>query len=184
MMVGNVGVISPVPKPSSAVVAEALSLLSTFGDSKGLAKVLGQMKEVQQANEKVLAEAQAGIAELTKLHRDLEQSRTDHAAQVSRDKATFDQRTEDLARDERRLNERQTLFEDEKRSAQAALSQRTHELNQATKAVHDREIKCDERAKGLTVLERQVNQRLDETNALRDSLSRREARLRQALDSD
>lgn len=63
MSVGTMGA-RPVPKPSSQVVSEALSLLTAFGGGdKDIRKALVEMKDVQIANEALVEQAKTIIAE-------------------------------------------------------------------------------------------------------------------------
>ena len=66
MNVGTMGA-RPVPKPSSQTVTEALNLLSAMGGgSKDVRRALEEMKAVQTANEALVEQAKAIIADAGK----------------------------------------------------------------------------------------------------------------------
>ncbi len=62
-MVGTLGVLKSVPRPSTSVIQEALNLLSVMGGSKDAKKLLVTMQEVQVHNQEVAEQARVVIAE-------------------------------------------------------------------------------------------------------------------------
>jgi uncharacterized protein (DUF3084 family) len=160
-MVGkaNIGSVQTSPAPSAAVLNEALKLLATFGDKKGLSDLMTKASEVQKANEEVLAQIRAGLEEL------------------HREQSVLDTDKMEFQKDVRRQH-------DELQSWSTVLKNRETDLIvRETKAKQDESALISrnaEKQKELSDREKNVILRESLAAAKENELSRREASVSQA----
>jgi len=182
-VVGTVGSLTSVPKPHSPVIADALSMLTTFGDPKHLKKLMEEMLEVQKKNEHVFVEAQALLAAIKKTQADVQQQRSDLMERTAKDQLALDQRLASLNEAERRLSDKSAKFSAKQQETEDNLSKRTDNLKAAEQALKKREVACAEKESELTSRDAAVTRRSEEAASLLARLKNKEAKLRAVLDS-
>ena len=181
-MLGKIGTLHNLPAPSAAVLNEALKLLATFGDSKSLSALLGQVREVQSHNEQVFREAQEAIAELTRGQKELDESRKVFATTKAEQDLAIKRRSDELSQAEARLSGRIAKFDQEQSVASAALSELKKVLYNLEQTLNQRKAECESREEALTRRTADLDKIQSGLSAYSLQLEGKERKLRAALD--
>ena len=181
-MLGKTGSLHNLPAPSASVLNEALKLLATFGDSKSLTALLGQVREVQGHNEQVFREAQDAIAELTRGQKELDESRKALAQTTLLENGAIKHRAEELSQAEARLSGRIAKFDQEQSIASAALSELKKVLYNLEQTLEQRKAECESREEALARRTTDLDKIQSGLSAYSLQLEGKERKLRAALD--
>ena len=197
-MVGSVGMGRSVLRPNSAVIQEALNLLSALGSSEGnTTKLLIEMKIVQDHNETVLANAKEEIVKANERVAEVVEKEAELARNLIEAGELYNSRLLDITNGEtelqRKVDEVNVWIseEDEKVSEREDKLRRDREEHQestriSTEEFVERERILSEDRDELKALGTSVEGRQEEINSdkitlddLRDSLGELKARLDQ-----
>jgi hypothetical protein len=183
-MVGkaNIGAVQVPPAPSAIVLNEALKLLATFGDSKSLAPVLKKMQEAQAANAELIAQIQAGKAELEKAQAEFDAERSAKESQIHETLAKLKEQADRLISTEAVLNMRAEKIKkdgDEMANHHQFMTNKfnvtSERLNEKESELKAREYELIKRTKDVTDAEVSIAERLhkleERENSLRAFLS-------------
>ena len=170
-MLGKVGSLQNIPAPSASTLNEALKLLSTFGDSKSISKLLEQVKEVQESNEHVFREAQAALSALKTTQDSLYESQKEFSNHVALENSSLRRRAEELSQAEAKLSGLKIKFDHDKAAAEANFADTRESLAIAEQAVSKRELACSYK-------EQSIIQKQSELDALQKSIDQRAQQLR------
>ena len=181
-MLGKTGSLHNHPAPSASVLNEALKLLATFGDSKSLTALLGQVREVQSHNEQVFREAQEAIAELTRGQKELDESRKAFAQTSLLENGAIKRRAEELSQAEAKLSGRIAKFDQEQSIASAALSELKKVLYNLEQTLNQRKAECESREEALARRITELDNFQTELSGRSLELQAKERKLRAALD--
>ena len=181
-MLGKTGSLHNLPAPSASVLNEALKLLATFGDSKSLTALLGQVREVQSHNEQVFREAQEAIAELTRGQKELDESRKALVQTSLLENGAIKRRAEELSQAEAKLSGRIAKFDQEQSVASAALSELKKVLYNLEQTLNQRKAECESREEALARRTTELDNFQAELSGRSLELQARERKLRAALD--
>lgn len=177
----NVGSLHVLPAPSSTVLNQALSLLATFGDSKGLKETLSKMVEVQKSNEETYKQAQEELANIRREREALSKEIDDFNKKKSIDIDDISRRVREVSEQAARISGMATKLSAEAKERNEAMANREQECAYKEKDLKDTAKKLDEKAHLLSVKEKEIeaaNIALAERQA---SLQAREAKLRSYL---
>lgn len=177
----SVGTLHSIPAPSASVLNQALSLLATFGDSKGLKATLASMAEVQEKNEAILKQAQEEIALLASEREKFSREVSEFSAKKAGDELLLNRRAAALSQDEAKLRGLTTQFVDEKRAQNESMTHREQEVAYKENALAERDKKLNEKENRLDVLEKELSARHVALVELQASIQAREAKLRSFL---
>ena len=183
MLGKSIGSLHNVPAPSASVLNEALKLLATFGDSKSLSALLGQVREVQSHNEQVFREAQDAIAGLTRGQKELDESRKVFATTKAEQDLAIKRRSDELSQAEARLSGRIAKFDQEQSVAGAALSELNKVLYNLEQTLNQRKAECESKEEALARRTTELDNFQTELSGRSLELQERERKLRAALDS-
>ena len=210
-MVGSVGMVRGLSRPGSLVIQEALNLLSALGsNSEGTTKkLLTEMKDVQDHNEVVLADAKVAVVEANKREAEVVEEEAELARNLIEAEQLYAGRLSDIVSNEEKLQRKieevdaRVSAENESiRERGDGLDRKQEEyqefLRTSKEALVERERILKEDREALKELESFLKGREEDINSdevtlddLRDSLDKhkieldkRDARVRDAMESE
>ncbi len=171
-----------VPTPGSAAVIEALNLLVMMGaNNKAGAKLLHEMKSVQECNEKLLAEVKDGINKLSRAQAKLDKSQENLNRDTMVAQSTLATKRQELFQQEADLKTKTKAFDLLSKARNEEYVRKSSELAAREALVTKREAAGEAFERRLNVREEAANDRDTANEALLDDLNERDDRLRKAM---
>jgi len=171
-----------VPKPGSSSVQEALNLLVMMGsNNKAGAKLLNEMKCVQENNEKLLAEVKDAINQLTSAQAKLDRSQEKLDQDDTASRVTFASQSRDLLLQGNELEEKKKAFNLATKARLTDNKRRISELAARESLVTSRETATDLFHHQVEQRAKDADKRVAKSQELLNDLNKRDERLRKAM---
>jgi len=171
-----------VPTPGSAAVIEALNLLVMMGsNNKAGAKLLHEMKSVQECNEKLLVEVKDDINKLSRAQAKLDKSQQKLESDTKTAQTSLARQKQGLYQQDADMKTKTKAFDLVTKARLEDYDRKTSELNAREALVTKREAAGEALEYQLNVREERADKRDTANEALLDDLNERDDRLRKAM---
>ena len=166
-----------VPSPGSAALQEALNLIAGLGSGdKNLKKMLEEMKDVQESNEKIVRDAVNAVSKLSKEEKALDAERDNFESEIIEFNKSMSSKTQELGVDQVDLEKAKTTFSDYQRSYESAYRERNITLTK-------REVECVQDSKDNEIERELLSKLKQDLNDRENAMSDGEGRLYQMFEA-